>query len=341
MTAEVSVACQQEMLTYLLGVTSLTNSYFQKNSSQFCFPPFPSSRSMQFISCLNLAPYSSAQRDTFNNDGLLSIIQRNPHLARTKHDFTFASGAVPPLFMAVSLGANKKLVSALVEACPSALGQTDRYGRTPLHQAVEFGSSADVIEYLLEQRPQSAADADHIGRTALHCSCAYSASLDIVRLLCKFCPESVFQKDSRGRLPVHISCGQEDDGSSIQVVRYLLELHPHSVQERTAKGSTALELVEKGRASLEVMLSVSAVATMLKKKPTRATALSLIARLESMEWRSGVHLYLDINPSIIHTLDLHCEETLVPHVLASVGKRCKLGTVFEIVKDMVECLEER
>ena len=294
---------------------------------------------MQFISYLNLAPYSTAQRDTFNNDGLLSIVQRNPHLARTKHDFTFASGAVPPLFMAVSLGANKKLVSALVEACPNALGQTDRYGRTPLHQAVEFGSSADVVEYLLEQRPQSAARIDHIGRTPTHSACAYSASLDIVQLLCKFCPKSVFQKDARGRLPLHILCAHEDDGSSIQVVRYLLELHPHSVHERTAKGSTALELVEKGRASLEVMLSVSAVATMLKENPKRATVLSLIARLESMEWRSGVHLFLDINPSIIHTLDMHREEKLVSYVLSSVGRRCKLGTMFEIVKDMAECLD--
>lgn len=321
---------------YYVVVTSLLS----KEHSQLCIPQFVSSCSIQFISYLNLAPYSSAQRGTFNNDGVLSIIQRNPHLARTKHDFTFASGAVPPLFMAVSLGANKKLVSALAEACPAALGQTDRYGRTPLHQAVEFGSSADVVEYLLEQCPQSAADIDHIGRTPLHSSCAYSASLDIVRLLCKFCPKSVFQKDNRGRLPLHISCAHEDDGSSIQVVRYLLELHPHSVHERTAKGSTALELVEKGRASLEVMLSVSAVATMLKENPKRATALSLIARLESMEWRSGVHLYLDINPSIIHTLDLHREQKLVPHVLSSVGKHCKLGTMFEIVKDMAECLLE-
>jgi ankyrin repeat protein len=294
----------------------------------------------QFISYLNLAPYSSAQRGLFNNDGLLSIIQRNPHLARTRHDFTFASGAVPPVFMAVSLGADKKLVAALSEACPAALGQTDRYGRTPLHQAVEFGSSTDVVQYLLEQRPQSAADADHIGRTPLHCACAYSASIDIVRILCKFCPKSVFQKDHRGRLPVHISCAHEDDGdgSSIQVVRYLLELNPHSVHERTAKGSTALELVEKGRASLEVMLSVSAVATMLKENPSRATAMSLISRLERMEWRSGILLYLDINPSIMHTLDLRRDEKLLPYVLSSVGKHCKLGTMFEVVKDMAECL---
>lgn len=144
-------------------------------------PPF--FRSAQFISYLNLAPYSSAQRGTFNNDGLLSIVEQNPGLCSTKHEFTFASGAVPPIFMAVSLGANKKLVSALADACPAALGQTDRYGRTPLHQAVEFGSTADVVEYLLTVRPQSAAATDHIGRTPLHCACAYSASIDIVRLL--------------------------------------------------------------------------------------------------------------------------------------------------------------
>ena len=332
MTTEVSFAAPQGIYE-LVGVTSSI-----EHSSQLCFPHFTSSCPTQFISYLNLAPYSSAQRETFNNDGLLSIIQRNPHLACTRHEFTFASGAVPALFMAVSLGANKKLVSALVEACPAALGQTDRYGRTPLHQAVEFGSTADVVEYILEQRPQSAADIDHIGRTPLHSSCAYSAPLDIVRLLCKYCPKAVFQKDARGRLPLHISCAHEDDGSSIQVVRYLLELHPHSVHERTAKGSTALELVEKGRASLEVMLSVSAVATMLKENPSRATAMSLIARLNSMGWRLGILLYLDINPTAIHTLELHREEKLVPHVLSSVGNRCKLGTMFEIVKDMAECL---
>jgi len=301
-------------------------------------------RSVQFISYLNLAPYSSAQRGTFNNDGLLSIVEQNPGLCCTKHEFTFASGAVPPIFMAVSLGANKKLVSALADACPAALGQTqtDRYGRTPLHQAVEFGSTADVVEYLLTVRPQSAATTDHIGRTPLHCACAYSASIDIVRLLCKFCPDAVFQKDNRGRLPIHISCAHEDeDGSSLQVVRYLLERYPRSVHEITAKGSTALELVEKGRASLEVMLSVSAVAIMLKENPPRATAVSLVARLESMEWSAGVLLYLDINPSVIHyILNLHREEKLMSHLLSSVGKCYKLGTMFEIVKGMAECLSE-
>lgn len=303
-------------------------------------PPF--FRSAQFISYLNLAPYSSAQRGTFNNDGLLSIVEQNPGLCSTKHEFTFASGAVPPIFMAVSLGANKKLVSALADACPAALGQTDRYGRTPLHQAVEFGSTADVVEYLLTVRPQSAAATDHIGRTPLHCACAYSASIDIVRLLCKFCPDAVFQKDNRGRLPIHISCAHEDeDGSSLQVVRYLLERYPRSVHEITAKGSTALELVEKGRASLEVMLPVSAVAIMLKENPSRATAVSLVARLESMEWSAGVLLYLDISPSVIHhILNIHREEKLMPHLLSSVGKYCKLDTIFEIVKGMAECLSE-
>ena len=303
---------------------------------------FPHSfASAQFISYLNLAPYSSAQRGTFNNDRLLSMVEQIPGLATKLYDFTFASGAVPPIFMAVSLGANKKLVSALADACPAALGQTDRYGRTTLHQAVEFGSSADVVEYLLTVRPQSAAATDHIGRTPLHCACAYSAPIDIVRLLCKFCPNAVFQKDNRGRLPIHISCAHEDDGSSLQVVRYLLERYPRSVHELTAKGSTALELVEKGRASLEVMLSVSAVATMLKENPSRATAVSLVARLESMEWSAGVLLYLDINPSVIHhILNLHREEKLMPHLLSSVGKCCKLGTMFEIVKGMAECLSE-
>jgi hypothetical protein len=296
---------------------------------------------LEFISYLNLAPYSSAQRGAFNNDGLLSIVEQKPCFACTKHEFKFASGAVPPIFMAVSLGANKKLVSALAEACPAALGQTDRYARTSLHQAVEFGSSADVVEYLLTVRPQSAAATDHIGRTPLHCACAYSASIGIVRLLCKFCPDAVFQRDNRGRLPIHISCAHEDDGSPLQVVRYLLERYPRSVHELTAKGSTTLELVEKGRASLDVMLSVLAVATMLKEDPSRATAVSLVTRLKSMEWSAGVLLYLDINPSVIHhILNLHREEQLMPHLLSTVGKICKLGTMFEIVKGMAEYISE-
>ena len=273
-----------------------------------------------------------AQREVFNNDAVLKAIKSSPKLALQKYDFTFASGSVPPLFMAVSLGANEELVAALSDVCPAALGETDRYGRTPLHQAVEFGSTPAVVKYLLDRRPESASDADHIGRLPLHCAAAYSASTDVVRLLCEYYPEAAFKKDNRGRLPLHIVCTHEE--SSIDVVRHLLELNPRAVFQKNAKGSSALELVEKGKAPLEVMLSVSAVALMMKENPKHATVLSMVARLESMGWTRGVLLFVDLNPSVAHFLELHQRMNLVPHFLSSVGKHCKLNTMFSIVMDM-------
>lgn len=141
-------------------------------------------------------------------------------------------------------------------------------------------------------------------------------------------------------MPLHIVCAHEE--SAIEVVRYLLELNPHAVHEKTAKGSSALELVEKGRAPLEVMLSVSAVALMLNhQRPLkRETVVSMVARLESMEWRGGILLFLDLNPSIIHKLNLHHELVLVPHLLSSFGKHCKLNTIYEMVKDMPGTFQE-
>jgi len=293
--------------------------------------------SQSFTSLLNLAPYSVAQREVFNNDAVLKAIKTSPKLALQKYDFTFASGSVPPLFMAVSLGANEELVAALSDACPAALGETDRYGRTPLHQAVEFGSPLTVVKYLLDRRPESAADADHIGRLPLHCAAAYSASNEIVRLLCEYYPAAAFQRDNRGRLPLHIVCAHEE--SSVEVVRYLLELNPKGIFQKSIKGSTALELVEKGKAPLEVMLSVSAVALMMRENLTRASVLSLVARLESMEWRRGIHLFVDLNPSVVHFLDLHEQANLVPQFLSSVGRHCKLNTVYNVVRGMPGMLQ--
>ena len=282
-----------------------------------------------FHQLFELAPYSRVQRNSFDNAAVLRALRSNPSFARMKNEGCY--GEVPPLFMAVSLGATEELVGLLCDFYPESLEITDRHGRTPLHQAVEFGASPNVVRYLLGRRSDSAAEADQIGRTPLHCAAAYGASLEIAKMLCTSCPHAAFQKDRRGRLPLHVICAQED--ADLDFVKFLLEANPRAVVERTAESVTALEIVEKGRAPLEIIFPLSAVALMIKEVPTCAKVASLVKRLNAMNWPRGVFIYMDLQTSVTHFSSSGHDIKMMPQILSVVAQKCKADTLFSIVKE--------
>jgi len=285
----------------------------------------------EFQALLDLAPYSKAERDTFDNDAVLRAIRLRPDLAQTKFDFTHVLGLVYPLFMAVSIGASPEVVTLL--AVPDeALEGTDEYSRTPLHQAVEYRASVAVVQLVLNRRPLLSRSKDYIGRTPLHCACAYNSSMEVANLLIQSNPQALFEKDNRRRLPLHIACSSED--SCVQVARLFLEKHPQAMYETDGRGATALEKAEKGRASLEVANSFQAVNSMLQKKTlNEREARTLIARFESIGWKDGTWLLLNHHPSIVQTLQIGNTLQVMPQLLSMAGHRYNLTTLFSIVKN--------
>lgn len=299
------------------------------------FKQFTDKRSVnEFQTLLDLAPYSKAERNSFQNDEVLRAIRASPELSQIKLNFTHVSGLVFPLFMAVSIGASTEVIELL--AVPDeALEGTDEYSRTPLHQAVEYRASLPVVQLLLRRQSSLSRAKDYIGRTPLHCACAYGASVEVTKCLIQSYPQALYEKDNRRRLPLHIACSSED--SCVQVARLLLEEYPSALYETDGKGATALEKAEKGRASLEVVTSFQVVQTMLKPKKddlNESEARDLLARFESIGWRNGTwRLLINHHPSIIQKLHMKNTLQIMPQVLSMVERHCALDTLFSIVKN--------
>lgn len=285
----------------------------------------------EFQALLDLAPYSKAERNTFDNDAVLRAIRLCPHLAQVKLEFSHVSGSVYPLFMAVSIGASPEVI-ALLAVPDEALEGMDEYGRTPLHQAVEYRASVPVVQLLLRRRSTSSRAKDYIGRTPLHCACAYNSSVEVAKLLIQSNPQALYEKDNRRRLPLHLACSSED--SCVQVARLLLEHHPRAMYETDGRGATALEKAEKGRASLEVATSFQVVHSMLQKKSLDENeARTLIARFESVGWKDGTWILLNHHPSMIQKLHIDNALQVMPQLLSMVGYRCSVNTLYLIVKN--------
>ena len=135
----------------------------------------------------------------------------------------------------------------------------------------------------------------------------------------------------RGRLPLHVICAEED--ADLDFVKFLLEANPRAVVERTAESVTALEIVEKGRAPLEIIFPLSAVALMIKEVPTCAKVASLVKRLNAMNWPRGVFIYMDLQTSVTHFLSSGHDIKMMPQILSVVAHKCKADTLFSIVKE--------
>jgi ankyrin repeat protein len=105
--------------------------------------------------------------------------------------------------------------------------------RTWLSDALVYGWSLDRIRAVVEAHPESVecdADAEGSGEwsSALHMALWASAEYEIIRYVAQQNPVALRMGDHSGRLPLHLAVIYR---SPLAVVRMLVKMHPHALQE--------------------------------------------------------------------------------------------------------------
>jgi len=167
-----------------------------------------------------------------------------------------------PLHLACSYEASLDTILALLEAYPDAAGKTDTTGHLPLHCAVQNNASVEVIRALVKSYPEGAAvgtckfhTKDSVAMREnhhhnnilipLHYACTLGSSIDVIKILLEAYPDGAKNYDTKGYLPIHRCVELE---SSLDVVRLLLQYYPESecIGDGFSGGNFPLGYVQKG-----------------------------------------------------------------------------------------------
>ena len=96
--------------------------------------------------------------------------------------------------------------------------------------------SKNRIQQALAFQPWAFAIRDYNDMLPLHVVCesfkSGGGSVDVVKYLLELYPKSVEKGDENGSLPLHLAC---EGGAPLQVVQYLYELYPKSVEKSNTK----------------------------------------------------------------------------------------------------------
>jgi ankyrin repeat protein len=150
------------------------------------------------------------------------------------------SAKINALHLACGLRAPPEVIQALVAVHPDAVSEVDsRYRRLPLHIAVMNGASPKTVNALLELNPKTASAKDILGRIPLHYACkekdTQNGEQKSARHLIQSYPGGALVSDTNGFLPLHVACRC---GTSLTVIRMLIQASPESMFAKTKKGST-------------------------------------------------------------------------------------------------------
>lgn len=106
------------------------------------------------------------------------------------------------------------IISALIEACPSAIKVQDRFGRVPLHYACSKLRSYDLIKKMIMPFPQCILAPDNKNWTAFHVAVTKNTDSDIIEFMMSLFPEVVMLRTRKGLSPLELLMDEDDDGRS-------------------------------------------------------------------------------------------------------------------------------
>jgi ankyrin repeat protein len=221
------------------------------------------------------------------------------------------------------------VIRYLVEMSPLALRTRDGFGRSLLTGASEFhrrrppeegaDSALDLIRFLVDQWPDSMDDeeTDGGGEGALHIAARSGAPVSVLSYLLQQRPDEL--RKARGAvsyLPAHCAAQRTNDPSEFESFRYLAELRPEAMKERTGCGDLPIHLmlspdacsrpiVEAGVPWIQRALELTSLGESLLHAATRWDAPSLdtvtflleldgrIADVRSKDGSLPLHIYAD------------------------------------------------
>jgi ankyrin repeat protein len=238
-----------------------------------------------------------------------SIVVRRPHLIRK---IDRGRRRLLPYHAAVESGSSLAVLEYL-RGCypPAACGRSGRYDSFPLH-CVGFRTPIECVAFLLAKDPRAITLRNRAGDLPLHAAIANGASPEAIRRLVEGLPGSISERDAGGRLAIHVAATTAQGPNRLDVIRYLIEVAPLSVRERTTYDGQAS--VGQGKLPLHLALEgenadPAVVRCLLEQWPESAREWSLLdlplhlalqSRAPSEE---AVRIVLDAYPEALQEID--------------------------------------
>lgn len=191
----------------------------EENNNTRDAPPDP-----ELLALLSLNAWVDDDRQRYDNEAVLRVMETNPSAACAKYEFESAGrGHIIryPLYRAVALGASLSVVTLMGNACPASIHEKGVFGNTALHSACAYQAPLETVSYFLNNMtPQEAGQRNKHGYTPLHNVCEYGASsLDVIVALVQKSPQTLTLKNKLGKTPYETAAAK---GANEEVLSLLL-----------------------------------------------------------------------------------------------------------------------
>jgi len=258
----------------------------------------------------------------------LHLLKKQPEAAE-RNDGIYGR---TPLHFACQEGSPFEVVAALLKAWPDAAKQKDSYGQMPLHWACSKGSSFEVVAALLKAWPDAAKQRTRKGTAPLHAACLNTTPFEVVAALLKAWPEVVKEKDSAGNTPLQMACRKN---SSFEVTFLLLNTWLSYKENRTESAIAALQR-DAFNLTRDAEMLFSHLFALYNNNADNPSPNEIIDYFIHMEMWNGATLVLGRHPAAIKTMGL--DTKVMADFLSTVGRRCSLKTMWEVLRNEQDLL---
>jgi len=243
--------------------------------------------------------------------------------------------------LACSNRATLNVVSLLLEYWPESIKETDENGYTSLHTACEYGAPLDIVSFLLNNWAGATKEKDNWGFTPLHTACRYAASSDVVSFVLESWPDALKEKTNYKITVLSMACQY----APLETVVLLLDKWLGYKENRNIRGMMALKAYSTIAPLEDVRKLFSQVNSLLfDKSIDKSTKRPIFCPNEiinyflSIQLWNGVSLVIDVQPTVIKSMDLHTN--VMAEFLSMTGRCCKLTTMWDVVRNEPDILED-
>ena len=146
------------------------------------------------------------------------------------------------------------LLRSVVDQDTDCIHTRDGDGNMPIHIASCSRVPVELLRFLAEQDVATLQIQGANGALPLHKACCFGISIDKIRLLVEAGGVGTLSaRDNDGNMPLHRLCRSQPP---VQVVKYILDQAPETVQKRTGGGDLPVTLACKFSASLDVVFEL-------------------------------------------------------------------------------------
>jgi ankyrin repeat protein/serine/threonine protein kinase len=221
---------------------------------------------------------------------VLTVLQHDPEQVRELSPDVHRRTC---LDVGVVFGKPLDFITAVLDAWPNAIKQTDFSEKTILHTAMQFAAPANVVDLVLTMWHRAVKAKDKDEQVPLHLAISNKVSVDIVKMLIDSYPISVKKKDNCDQIPLHLAM---EHMASDPIVELLLNAWPDAVNKEDDRQITPLHLALINSVSFEIidmLLDFCPGAVFVRDKSKRSALYFAIKHSAS---RQVVQLLLDIWP---------------------------------------------